>query len=63
MTAPFADPSFARCLLLDAQEAGIARFVVAAIIADGERVLLLRRPTVIAPVASHDLIHRIGVRL
>ncbi|MFJ2702169.1 NUDIX domain-containing protein [Streptomyces sp. NPDC087428] len=44
MTSPFADPSFARGLLLDAQEAGVARFVVAAIIADGERVLLLRRP-------------------
>ncbi|WEH33419.1 NUDIX domain-containing protein [Streptomyces sp. AM 4-1-1] len=45
MTSPFADPSFAPGLLLDAQESGITRFVVAAVVTDGNRVLLLRRPT------------------
>ncbi|GHF50818.1 7,8-dihydro-8-oxoguanine-triphosphatase [Kitasatospora xanthocidica] len=44
MTSPFADPAFAPGLLLDAQEAGVTRFVVAAVVMDGDRVLLLRRP-------------------
>ncbi|MFF2040585.1 NUDIX domain-containing protein [Kitasatospora sp. NPDC058170] len=44
MTSPFADPAFAPGLLFDAQEAGVTRFVVAAVITDGDRVLLLRRP-------------------
>ncbi|MEV7426304.1 MULTISPECIES: NUDIX domain-containing protein [unclassified Streptomyces] len=44
MTSPFADPSFAPRLLSNAQKAEVTRFVVAAVITDGDRVLLLRRP-------------------
>ncbi|MER8105760.1 NUDIX domain-containing protein [Kitasatospora sp. NPDC094016] len=44
MTSPFADPSFTPGLLHDARQAGVTRFVVAAVITDGDRVLLLRRP-------------------
>ncbi|MFD5029573.1 NUDIX domain-containing protein [Streptomyces sp. NPDC058405] len=44
MISPFSDPAFAPGLLFDAQEAGVTRFVVAAVITDGGRVLLLRRP-------------------
>lgn len=44
MTSPFADPAFALGLRFDAEEARVTRFVVAAVITDGDRVLLLRRP-------------------
>ncbi|WP_327070844.1 NUDIX domain-containing protein [Kitasatospora sp. NBC_01250] len=44
MISPFADPAFTPGLLFDAQETGITRFVVATVITEGDRVLLLRRP-------------------
>ncbi|MFJ9948268.1 NUDIX domain-containing protein [Kitasatospora sp. NPDC091207] len=44
MTLPFADPTFEGTIRAAAETDGVERFVVAAVITDGDRTLFLRRP-------------------
>ncbi|MDH6130449.1 NUDIX domain-containing protein [Streptomyces sp. SP17BM10] len=44
MNSPFADPTFEDTIRVAAETDGVERFVVAAVIADGDRMLFLRRP-------------------
>ncbi|MFD0404383.1 aminotransferase class I/II-fold pyridoxal phosphate-dependent enzyme [Kitasatospora sp. NPDC127116] len=44
MNSPFADPTFEDTIRAAAETDGVERFVVAAVITDGDRMLFLRRP-------------------